>query len=544
MIGVAAREAELTSVAEFFELFKTPWEPLVAGKCYDAVLIADGRTEPVDACVALIYGSDAHPCDARLDVRVQPATRPNLLRWNDSSIPVYGRITTFHGTYADQALSCRQSPVSYRAQTGMTTVRRFGYDVFGELSCLVSDGQPVTSADVPTLEMHIALLRQCLEEEGIAVVEIPPQPYGCNFLCCLTHDVDFFGIRRHRADRTLAGFVWRGTFGAAIDAVRGRRPLREALRNVVSVLSLPLVFLGVARDFWHPFDDYAGADRGHPSTFFLVPFKNRPGVSPQGVVERHRSVAYDVRDIEADVKSAGPHVEFAVHGLDAWRDPDAGRDEAAAVAAVTGRQTAGVRMHWLYFDKASPRHLEDAGFEYDSTRGYNDAVGFRAGTLQAFRLPGTKSVLELPLSIMDSALFFPDRMGLTRDEAWKRCRHVIQQARRFGGALVINWHDRSLAPERQWGRFYDDLLREVEAAGGHFTTASDAVSWFRWRRGIRFSTDASSGAVTVEAAAPGESLPAARLAVRRHTGVEESVFRGGPRTVTRSAGPRCVTVPQ
>src|SRR5690606_12279386 len=122
-------------------------------------------------------------------------------------------------------------------------------DVFREVSTLLSTGQPVDSAEIPTLELHIALMRQCLEAEGVTFVEIPPRPYGAAFICCLTHDVDFFGIRRHTFDRTLAGFVLRGIVGAALDVLRRRRPLSELARNVSAVLSLPLVFSGMARDF-------------------------------------------------------------------------------------------------------------------------------------------------------------------------------------------------------------------------------------------------------------------------------------------------------
>ena len=71
--------------------------------------------------------------------------------------------------------------------------------------------------------------------------------------CCLTHDVDFFGVRRHLFDRTLAGFALRASIGTLIDVVRGRRPFSEALRNWMAVLSLPLIFAGLVADPWNAF---------------------------------------------------------------------------------------------------------------------------------------------------------------------------------------------------------------------------------------------------------------------------------------------------
>ena len=44
-----------------------------------------------------------------------------------------------------------------------------------------------------------------------------------------------------------------------------------------------------------------------------------------------------------------------------------------------------MRMHWLYYDQQSPGVLEKAGAVYDSTIGYNETVGYRAGTTQAYK---------------------------------------------------------------------------------------------------------------------------------------------------------------
>jgi hypothetical protein len=314
----------------------------------------------------------------------------------------------------------------------------------------------------------------------------------------------------------MAGFVVRASVGTLIDLARGRRVLADAVRNWAALLSLPLVLLGLVQDFWHPFEDYSRAEKGRRSTFFLVPFKGRPGVAPDGAIDPARAVRYEVSEIQGDMQKAAPDSEFAVHGIDAWRDVEAGRAEMRQLTSATGRETAGVRMHWLYFDHGSPQRLEAAGFDYDSTCGYNDAVGYRAGTSQVFRLPESENLMELPLSIMDSALFFRRRMNLTHADASHRCGQIVGAARRFGGTVVINWHDRSLSPERLSGGFYQKLLDDVGAGGGAwFATAGEAVDWFRWRRSIRFAEQRDSGTVTVMASAPCSPLPPAVVCVHR-----------------------------
>ena len=534
MIGVVARAEELEWVEEFFELFKTPWELATPGKRYSAVLASVGDGDGYDAPLVMVYGSDEREVDRRNRAPVQCSAGAASIRWNDDRFPLYGRVATFGADGRDTVLHAGSGAVDYRQHDGTTLVRRIGYDLFREVRHLLTSGQTPSHAETATLEMHIDVVRTLLRDSGVTWVEIPPRPHGTAFICCLTHDIDFFGVRRHRADATLGGFVVRGTVGALVDVVRGRRPVDELWRNWLAVLSLPLVFLGLRRDFWQPFDDYRQADGNRPSTFFLIPFKQRAGIGPDGATRQRRAAPYGVRDISDQIHTAsGPSTEFALHGIDAWRDAADGRAELRELTRASGQTHSGVRMHWLYYSDASPRAIEDAGFTYDSTWGYNDAVGFRAGTSQAFRLPGTRQLLELPLAIMDTALFYPSRMGLTRTAAMARCRGLLRQMHRFGGALVINWHDRSLVPERQWGRPYRELLADMPT-NTWFATAGHTVEWFAWRRSVRFCADDRAGTIRVEARAQANHLPAGSIVVRRQSGetsVEELQFSGESRTI-------------
>ena len=88
-------------------------------------------------------------------------------------------------------------------------------------------------------------------------------------------------------------------------------------------------------------------------------------------------------------------------------------------------------MHWLLRDANTPSVLEQAGYAYDSTVGYNETVGYRAGTSQVFRPSGATTLLELPLHIQDGALFYPQRLDLSEPEAEKRCQALIDNARKI-----------------------------------------------------------------------------------------------------------------
>jgi hypothetical protein len=169
-------------------------------------------------------------------------------------------------------------------------------------------------------------------------------------------------------------------------------------------------------------------------------------------------------------------------------------------------------MHWLYFGPDSPAHLEAAGFTYDSTAGFNETIGFRAGTSQVFRPPGCRTLLELPLHVMDTALFYPSYLHLTDEEARSRVADLVGHASAAGGVVTFNWHDRSLAPERLWGGAYAAMLDDLRRHAPWFATAGDIVAWFRGRRAAAFdgTFHAPSGEHPPGAtAAPG--LPAYRL---------------------------------
>jgi len=83
---------------------------------------------------------------------------------------------------------------------------------------------------------------------------------------------------------------------------------------------------------------------------------------------------------------------------------------------------------------------------------------------------------------MDTALFYPSYMNLSDKRAGAAILPLVENATRFGGVLTINWHDRSLGPERLWADFYLGLIDELKRRGAWFPTASQAVSWFRKRR--------------------------------------------------------------
>src|SRR5438552_337655 len=498
MIAVATNPEHQAAVSEFFELFKTTWEFYRSGEEYNVVICCG--TIPVDirAGLVLVYGSNELPFDQQHQLQV-------LRQDHSEEIPSYRgrRLPVYVGLASVIANGKRHGPIGGKTKyslaaevrIGRQSFIRIGYDLFAEVHHLLSNGQPFRFAHVPSIEIHITILRDILIEHQIPFEEVPPVPAGYNFIVCLTHDVDHYAIANHKFDHTMFGFLYRASIGSIFELLRRKKSVRQVARNWLAILSLPLVYLRILPDFWSTLQRYLELD--HASTFFIIPKKGEAGMTSIGARLTRRAVRYDLSQLQTTVAEiVARRGEIGVHGIDAWRDTAEARKERAQIQALTHTSEVAVRMHWLFFDSESAGKLDEAAFSYDSTLGYNETVGYRAGTTQAFRPFGTKRLLELPLHIMDTALFYPAYLHLSPEQAMMRIDAMVNDMIRFGGVLMVNWHDRSIAPERLWDDFYIELVEKLKSAGAWFCTAAAAAQWFRRRREVTFGSGGNEAALT------------------------------------------------
>jgi hypothetical protein len=528
MIGVVADVSEHAVVREFFQLFKTPWEFYRPGADYDAILcLSEREFEPGTARLIVRHAGHKLQWDEENEIEISRLSS-GWAQFKDMKLPIYGDAISVR---CSDAGDLNQIACTIRCAGLVTT--RVGYDLAHEVRVLLTQGQPAANAAIPTLELHITLLRKVIVDAGIAFMEIPPVPDEHTFIACLTHDVDHPSIRRHKFDHTIVGFLCRAVLGSAIELIRGRIPLPRLAANWWAALKLPFVQLGLATDFWYSLERYVELEQGCRSTFFVIPFKSDPGKTRSGAAPKERAAAYgavDIADCLQKLTAAG--CEIGVHGLDAWISGSRGQQELAEVKRALGepRHTAiGVRMHWLYFDQESPAVLEQAGADYDSTIGYNETIGYRAGTTQAYKHLNTEHLLELPLHVMDTALFYPSYLHLSPTEAQEQIGRILDNAVRFGGCVTFNWHDRSIAPERLWDRTYVDAIAECKARGAWMGAATEVVGWFRLRRSVcleGFRSEPSALSAKLSAHRE-ENLPGLRLRIHEGNTTSSDELRVG-----------------
>ena len=225
VIGIFCDDSEKDIVREFFELFKTPWEFCVEDRTYEIAISTRDEILDIKSRVMVVYCSKKSEFDSTKDINVGSRHRNVAVDCDGIELPIYGDVLSFKGP--GQALikiASNGQAAGLKIDRQQRKILRVGYDLFREVTFLLSVGQPIENAHIPTLEIHISMLRNWIVDAGIPLVEVPPVPPNHDFVACLTHDVDFVGIRKHRFDHSMFGFVYRALVGSLLGAWKGRIP--------------------------------------------------------------------------------------------------------------------------------------------------------------------------------------------------------------------------------------------------------------------------------------------------------------------------------
>jgi hypothetical protein len=138
-------------------------------------------------------------------------------------------------------------------------------------------------------------------------------------------------------------------------------------------------------------------------------------------------------------------IEMGVHpGYDTYHAPDRLRREVQVVRDLLALHTLGGRQDYLRWSPSTWIDWENCGLAYDSSVGFADHVGFRAGTCFPYRpwlftLNREARLLELPLIVMDVTL--SGYMNLAPREGFAAARQCIERCRAVGGVFALLWHN-------------------------------------------------------------------------------------------------------
>jgi len=337
--------------------------------------------------------------------------------------------------------------------------------------------------ELPLVNLYAAQLARRIaawsERRGVTLTPAPRWKNGARFAVALTHDVD--DVRLYSLRQS-----WR-----LLRLARG--PRSYAFRKGVGTALATLGRIGRGGDPYWNFDRWAAEEsrRGFRSCFYFCPPAPR---------ERHEYDAQYTMDDLVEFEGRRMTVsgltralaergfEIGLHGgYLSHRDAEELAREKRQIEEAAGRVVAGVRQHFLRFDVARTWSAQErAGFDHDSTLGYNEAIGFRAGIAAPFHpwdagRGGAMPLLELPLTAMDGALF--RTMKLDAAAAAAKVREHLERVEEAGGLAVLLWHPNAAAEEHfpGWWPCYLAALDHLAARNAWVATPGEIAAWWRER---------------------------------------------------------------
>jgi len=164
--------------------------------------------------------------------------------------------------------------------------------------------------------------------------------------------------------------------------------------------------------------------------------------------------------------------QIGLHG--SYDSPTDGDRLASEFDALRrGAESAGVtqtswggRQHFLRWSNPETWRIWDAaGLDYDSTIGYPERVGFRAGTCREFPVFDLLDrrqlrLRERPLIVMDGSLF--GHMRLSSADARSKVRVLARWCWREEGSVVLLWHNSMVTSDGERRR-YESIIEGLSA---------------------------------------------------------------------------------
>jgi hypothetical protein len=149
------------------------------------------------------------------------------------------------------------------------------------------------------------------------------------------------------------------------------------------------------------------------------------------------SVAQYIKRLKNDGFEIGLHGSFY-----SFNNRELFGKQKEVLEALLETKIYSTRQHYLHYEinKTPNVHAENGVF-IDSTLGFNTDVGYRAGTSFPYYIETSRgAVLEIPLIIMDSALFSKNGLDYSMEDAKKTIIDIFDVTEEVGGCVTINFH--------------------------------------------------------------------------------------------------------
>ena len=180
-------------------------------------------------------------------------------------------------------------------------------------------------------------------------------------------------------------------------------------------------------------------------------------------VSYRQDVYYDAAHpaiVDAMRRAVDRGFEVGLHASISCRDREElfGDERDRLSSLLDGYRIRGLRHHYWALDADMPEATlaahRRAGFDYDSSLGMNDVAGFRRGIPWPFRPLDRRDeneldIVQIPPTMMDASVFHYGESGGA--EAANELDAHIDEVKKAGGCVVLNWHLAQIDPRRMNG---------------------------------------------------------------------------------------------
>ncbi len=278
----------------------------------------------------------------------------------------------------------------------------------------------------PLVDEYSKLMLKWLEMAGVSV----PAPKEGFSKIYLTHDVDMLGFYQH--PRGFLSGIYHSLFQR--DA-----SLRSVLQSQLSIEKDP------AYTFQWLMDQDSRVE-GSESWFFIKAVTESQYIYDKPLYSQYSKRLQElIGKIQESGGKIGLHSSYR-----SYHEAEVLLSEAESLRQATRLDVTANRCHYLSIQPPTrPEPYLEAGITDDFSLTYASHAGFRIGTSYPVRWinPCSLEILPIilhPTAIMDGTLSGEEYMNLTAEEALSQSWQMIEQVRKYGGELVLLWHNTSV----------------------------------------------------------------------------------------------------
>jgi len=294
----------------------------------------------------------------------------------------------------------------------------------------------------PVVNDYLKLLEKVLLDIGIIKTGIVRKR---NYF--ITHDVDEIE-RYHSFHKILKALVG--------DIVK-RKSLKTFFKTLKDCYNIKIKHLPDVYDTFDWLMDISNK-KGLISRFYFI-----PGYKGE------KDVRYDVRSssvmkITEKIKSAG-HIIGIHPSYSTFCNKEQLSTEKERLSEYCKDISEG-RQHYLRFGIPDTwQDWEDSNLKYDSSVGFYNRVGFRAGICFEYPVFNVKTrkqlnIRERPLMVMDTAL---KKQCVSKEISLSAVVKLLEESLKYGGDFVLLWHNSNLKVNEWcgWDQVYKQILEKI-----------------------------------------------------------------------------------